>query len=453
MNILLPTYSFYPYNFGGTEVYVAGLAGFLQQQGHEVTVIAGMPPEAFIDYPVFYEDAELRTVKYTINDISVIGIITKNVSTEEIYTKHRNHWIGSWLNVLNRLPQQHWDIIHFHAFTSAIGLGILKAVRQQSAGVKAVASYHLPLSCVKNTLLYGNTLTDCSISPSAKECTACFINSSGKVPLPLSKIFAQYIPLVTAPSAPMALRLKYLVGQSIAAFKKFDESIHQWHVFSNQVHQILLLNKILPNKIIVLKHGVNEIFLESQSMTTTKDMRIDSEVNVFLFVGRFEKQKGFHTLLKTWIELVESPLRRLEIIGEMLVADDDMSSLIKTALKRNDIVWHGRKHQNEIASIMQQSHCTIIPSEWVEIGPLVFHEAVSCGCNVIASDIGGCKELADVYLGKCTLFRAGNTRSLTQAILNFEFSNIAYKAISQKENYRKVLLQYNSLLTEKTLVL
>lgn len=87
MNILLPTYSYYPYNFGGTEVYVSGLADFLQRQGHEVTVIAGMPQQAFTDYPVFYEDAELRTVNYHFNNVRVIGIINKNVSTKEIDRK------------------------------------------------------------------------------------------------------------------------------------------------------------------------------------------------------------------------------------------------------------------------------------------------------------------------------------------------------------------------------
>lgn len=449
----MPTYSFYPYNFGGTEVYIAGLANFLQLQGHCVTVIAGMPTQAFTDHPIFYEDGEIQTVKYTIDNIAVIGVINKNVSTEEIYTKYRHQWIQSWINLIDKLPQQSWDIMHFHAFTSAIGFGILKAVLQKCAGVKVVASYHLPLSCIKNTLLYGDTFTDCIKEPTAEECTACFINSSWKVSLFLSKAYASYIPLVAAQSAPMALRLKYLVGQSIAAFKKFDNSIQQWHVFSNQVQQILLLNNVLPNKIIVLKHGVNDFFLNNKSMIATEDKRLDSLVTGFLFVGRFEKEKGFYTLLKTWIKLVESPIRRLEIIGDMLVADDALASLIKAALKRTDIIWHGRKNQNEIASIMQQAHCTIIPSEWVEIGPLVFHEAISCGCNVIASDIGGCKELADVYPRKSSLFRAGNTQSLTKAILNFKFSNVAYNAISQNENYNKVMLLYNSLLTAKTMVL
>ncbi len=453
MNILIPTYSFYPYNFGGSEVYVAGLANFLQLKGHNVTVIAGMPPQAFTDYSIFYEDGEIQTVKYTIDNIAVIGVINKNVSTEEIYTKYRDQWIQSWINLLNELPQQSWDIMHFQAFTSAIGFGILKAVQQKCAGVKVVASYHLPLSCIKNTLLYGDTLTDCTIEPSAKECTACFINSSWKIPLSLSKIYARYIPWVTAQSAPMALRFKFLVGQSIIAFKKFDESIQEWHVFSNQIRQILLLNKVLPHKIIVLKHGVNDSFLNNKSIITTEDKRFDSPVTVFLFVGRLEKAKGFHTLLKVWIKLVESPLKRLEIIGEMPVVGDALNSLIKTALKRKDIVWHGRKNQNEIASIMQQSHCTLIPSECVEIGPLVFYEAISCGCNVIASDIGGCKELADVYPRKSSLFRAGNTQSLTKSILNFKFSNVAYKAISQNENYNKVMQQYNSLLTAKSMVL
>lgn len=442
MNILLPTYSYYPYNFGGTEVYVAGLARYLKQQGHVVTIIAGMPPKAFDDHPVFYEDNEIQTVKYIIEDIPVIGIINKNVSTEEIYTKYREQWLQSWLNVLQKLPEHNWDIVHFHAFTSAIGFGILKAVQHLSVSVKIVASYHLPISCIKNTLLYGNTLTDCIKEPSVKVCTACFINTTQKIPLFFSKVYTRCIPFVSNPAAPMALRIKYLIDQSIVAFKRFDESINQWHVFSNQIQQILLANKISNKKIVVLRHGVNDEFLMNQNTLKNEINRPNGKASVFLFVGRFEKEKGFHTLLETWCNLVETPLRRLEIIGEMLVADEILNELINTARMRKDIVWHGIKDQHEIAYIMQQVHCTIIPSEWVEIGPLVFHEAIASGCNVIASNIGGCKELSSLYSKTSTLFKTGNCQSLQKAIHNFTYTNVDYKTLSQNENYAEVLRNY-----------
>ncbi len=62
----------------------------------------------------------------------------------------------------------------------------------------------------------------------------------------------------------------------------------------------------------------------------------------------------------------------------------------------------GPKTQLELLDIYRQVHCVIIPSEWFEIGPLVFHEAISAQCNIIASDIGGCAELGNYYKAETT---------------------------------------------------
>ena len=96
---------------------------------------------------------------------------------------------------------------------------------------------------------------------------------------------------------------------------------------------------------------------------------------------------------------------------------------------------------------MQYVHCTIIPSEWVEIGPLVFHEAISKGSDVIAADIGGCKVLAELYSAKSNLFTAGNIESLQYAIGNFKYSGITLPIITQSENYKMVESQYRQMVT------
>ncbi|MEJ7587807.1 MAG: hypothetical protein WKI04_09640 [Ferruginibacter sp.] len=52
LKVLIATYSYYPYNWGGTEVYISGLVSFLKEQGHFVAIIAGMPPAAYGDHTV-----------------------------------------------------------------------------------------------------------------------------------------------------------------------------------------------------------------------------------------------------------------------------------------------------------------------------------------------------------------------------------------------------------------
>ena len=114
-----------------------------------------MAPQAFIDHPVFYEDDQLKSVQYFFEGIMVIGVIMKDSSTTEIYSKFRLNWVSSWLVLLQKLPVKQWDILHMHANTAAIGRSLIKASKLHSKKIAVVASYHIPTSCVKGTLLYG----------------------------------------------------------------------------------------------------------------------------------------------------------------------------------------------------------------------------------------------------------------------------------------------------------
>ena len=253
----------------------------------------------------------------------------------------------------------------------------------------------------------------------------------------------QLLPVIKDNKIPFIFRLKYLVKESINAFQQLIAEVDQWHVFSTQIDTVLLLNGIPSKNIFLSQHGVDKVFTNN-NLNSTMAQKNDASVT-FLYVGRFDKVKGFHTLLQSWCGLKEGVQRKLEIIGEMQTDDENINKVIKMAVARRDILWHGKKSQAEIAVIMQTVHCTIIPSEWVEIGPLVFHEAISRGCDVIASDIGGCKSLAGLYQTKSTLFKAGNIENLQKAIINFRYSNLTLPVVLQMENYKLVESQYQQL--------
>ena len=186
----MPTYGFYPYSFGGTEVYISGLARLLHSRGHSVTIIAGVPDLAYKEHGVYYEDENVKAVKYCIDDITVIGVTVKNIKTEELYNKYRPGADASWLNIFESLPQSRWDIVHFHAFTVACGQNMLKSLKKYSPTVKVCFSYHLPVSCVKNTLVTGNTFNDCNVKPEAVICAACYISGKKNIPLMILRLLA-----------------------------------------------------------------------------------------------------------------------------------------------------------------------------------------------------------------------------------------------------------------------
>lgn len=443
MKILLPTYSYYPYNYGGTEVYVSGLADFLLSQGHEVTIIAGMPPEAFEEHDLFVEDNNLKTVTYFHKEIRVVGVILKDTTVTDIYRKYRDEWVTSWLAVIQNLNIAAWDILHTHANTAAIGISLIKAAKLHSPRIKTIASYHVPVSCVKGTLLFGNKMEACAVKPAVDICTACFINDKKGWPLSFSKGVSKMMPLWKNEKLPTNLRLKFLVNEFIGSFNSFNREIDTWHVFSKQIEGILLLNLVEKNKILLLRHGVNPAFNIENNHSIVD--RQNKKETIFLYAGRFDKAKGFFTVLNAWCSLPESAERTLWIIGEKQNEDADLEKWLRVASKRNDIQWLGTADQQTLAGKMKLVHCTIIPSEWIEIGPLVFHEAIAAGSDVIASDIGGCKELGEIYAGKATLFKAGKPVDLAQKIIQFEFSDKWLRVLNQLENYEQVLSSYDDL--------
>ena len=440
MNILLATYSYYPYNYGGTEVYVSGLASYLKEQGHHVTIIAGMPPEAFQQHAVYFEDDQLKTVKYIQDGIDVVGMVLKENRTTDIYTKFREQWVYSWTAALKKISQQQWDLLHIHANTSAIGRSLINAAKTHSNTIKIIASYHLPVSCVKGTLLFANTMKPCTVKPSVTICTACCISTKFGLPIQATKLLAAIMPELAEEKLPTPLRLKFLVKQFIHSFTSFDNDVNLWHVFSQQMKDILEINGVAEKKIFLLRHGVKPVFLESGIASVLQ--RKEQQVKVFLFAARFNKLKGFITLMKAWCSLIQTSGRELWMVGEKQTVDEEISNYITAAAHRNDIKWLGIKTQKELAVIMSKVHCTIIPSEWIEIGPLVFHEAIAAGTDVIASDIGGCRELVLQYKNKSSMFVTANVQSLKKTIIEFTYSGKTEQPQTQLQNYEAVLQSY-----------
>jgi glycosyltransferase involved in cell wall biosynthesis len=441
MKILLATYNYYPYNWGGSEVYIAGLARYLQQQENELCIIAATPCE---EHPLFYEDENLEAISYVYNQVPVVGVNLRNTNTKEIYSKSNPSWTKSYENLLQKIAGDKWDVFHMHAFTPAIGLSLLHAVRLTSPKVKVIFSYHVPISCSKATLLFGNELKACTVTPTTSICTACMISERGNMPIKLTRFLTMALPVVHYEKLPTIIKLKYLVSEHIKAFKELAAIVNEWQVFSEQIKKILNLNNIASFRIKLLKHGVNTVFL------TTGETHLKTETypTVFVYAGRFEKFKGFYTLLNAWCSLAETSDRELWLIGNFQTITEDENVLLSAAKRRKDILWKGKLEQKEMADLLLEAHCIIVPSECVEIGPLVFHEGVAAGCDVIASDIGGCRELAKSYAAKSTLFETGNSKQLAEAIIHFKYSGLEANCISQIENYEQVYRSYRALCAE-----
>jgi glycosyltransferase involved in cell wall biosynthesis len=421
---------------------VKGLAQYLTEKGYNVVVIAAVPPAAFEASPARYEDQTLKATAYAYDGIQVVGAQLKHETTLSIYAKYSEALTESWKNCIRTLfPGYAWFAVHLHGYTGLINTAIFEAANGISAGCKAFFSYHTPVSCPKGTLLYFNK-SQCVIAPNVNTCTACVLHDRIHVPKWSARTIAAALPANLNPQLPLptGLKIKSFIKASIHALEKLKGQTGQWFVFSGQIRQLLERAGVAAGNISLIRHGVEDRFVDEKRFNRTVESR-----NVFVYIGRFEKIKGFTTLLKAWLALPQSPERELRIIGENQNGNEEINALLARCKDRPDIVLLGKKNRSEIKAILSGAHCVIIPSEWVETGPLVFHEAVACGCNVIATNLGGTRELAEYFGNGCTLFNFRDEADLRNKILGFTYLNMypwLGLALRQSTHYEQVELSY-----------
>lgn len=123
-------------------------------------------------------------------------------------------------------------------------------------------------------------------------------------------------------------------------------------------------------------------------------------------IARLSEDKGIQVLLDAWQSLEPRP-GRLELIGA-----GPMLSRIKKVEDRS-IVVHGQLPHEEAMIIVSSAHLLVMPSIIMENQPTVLLEAVGAGLNVVASDVGGVREMLQGY---GTIVPPGDSKALAEAI-------------------------------------
>ncbi len=103
---------------------------------------------------------------------------------------------------------------------------------------------------------------------------------------------------------------------------------------------------------------------------------------VFLYVGQYICRKGMDILLEAYSKYRKSVPKPWEL---WLVGEGELEPLIK---KYSDIKNLGFKNPKEIAEIMAQAGCFVLPSRW-DHWPLVIHEAACAGLPILATNTCG----------------------------------------------------------------
>jgi glycosyltransferase involved in cell wall biosynthesis len=150
-----------------------------------------------------------------------------------------------------------------------------------------------------------------------------------------------------------------------------------------------------------------------------------------LYFGRISREKGLYTLYKAMLSI---PDIKLLVVGDGPDLDDS-----KNYVKQNNITnieFKGPKWGEDLIPYIQNCEFVIVPSEWYEPNPYVVLQSFSYGKTVVASNIGGLKDMI-INNENGILFEPNNSNNLSSCIEKLYFNND--KIIFLGENAKLIL--------------
>ncbi|QNP29947.1 glycosyltransferase [Cylindrospermopsis curvispora] len=387
MKIIHLPFCFHPDPMGGTEIYVEALARELTKQG--ITNIIAAPAATNQSY--IYNQTPVRR----------FAISPQVKHLKEIYGQGDELGAMEFSKILDA---EQPDLIHLHAFTRGVSLRLVRLAK--SRGIPVIFTYHTPtVSCQRGTLLqWGNQV--CSGQIQLSQCTACTLQGLG-ISSSTAQIISNLPPIVGATLTRIglsggiwtALQMRELVNSRTQAFQSLMLEVDHIIAVCDWVKKVLILNQVPQQKIVVIRQGLcQELLLETGEFSPLSSLVSGVPLRL-VFFGRLDPTKGIDILIQAFIAHPQLNAT-LDIYGICQSTSGDSYQAKIQHLSRNDhrINWKTPVLPAQVVKTMKNYDLLVVPSQWLETGPMVVLEAFAAGIPVIGSNLGGIGELVEHHV-------------------------------------------------------
>jgi len=369
MRIAFLPSSYLPESLGGTEMYVHHLAQGLTTRGHDVAVVYHS------DHTGATEDEGYRVQR-----------LPPHLPTRraDLYCRATGQSPPGFTDFL-----AHWqpDVVHFHAFTLGAGLDHARALRQR--GVPYFITYHTPtFSCQRGTLLHwGSTVCDGRLD--VHRCASCSLHAHG-FSRPMARLLGLSPLSCRLPDGPWIARLALpsLLGQATHCWHEFMGGAAHIVACADWCRDVLLANNVAAEKISTHRQalpGAERLRQLRLPLAKRAPLRLG-------FFGRVTWVKGPDLFVHALTTLNQLGVAAL---GEMVgpCAEDERGALENLAGASNGRASYlGAKRGAELTAWLDTLDLVVIPSRWLETGPLTLLEAWDRGVPVIGTSLGGIRD-------------------------------------------------------------
>ena len=305
------------------------------------------------------------------------------------------------------------DIVHFHDFTSSAGIAHMQLAKK--FGSKVVMTYHTQgNSCSQHGLLYqGKTVCDGEIK--LQRCSECRLTVAGMQPT-LANLFARWslsrIDVNQSNIVSRLLTTRKMTEIFQDAWLKMLDLVNVLHVHAEWVQKLVVLNGAPPDKIKFFRTGGPNAIENKNSRKPLED-----GVLKLVFAGRSTHIKGSHVLVEAVKSLpINLPVQVDFFCSDINWEEKEYGKEVKKQIEKDPRfnIQYGIPNSQLLGLLANYDLC-VVPSLWLETGPLTVLESFAAGIPVIGSRLGGIAELVrDGVDG--LLFEPGNSKELASII-------------------------------------
>ncbi|MFM2178620.1 MAG: hypothetical protein RL015_2718 [Verrucomicrobiota bacterium] len=390
LKVIHVPFTWFPAPVGGTEVYVRALIKELEAIGWE-NHIAVPSSASGRDYQ---------------DGVSVHRLEAPSVLPQSVLYGAGEPSSAELFRQL--LIQEKPSLVHFHAFTPVISQLWLAAAK--NLGIPCVYTYHTPtVACARGTLMRWGTIP-CDGEMKPRRCAACALHGLG-VPKPLAWFASWVSPLTQGFGSRVPFRIQPLIKQRTAAVQTWLKGMTRIIALGEWGRQVMLRNGVNAEQLAVVRHGL------AVAQSKTASAKTEGVVKLGFF-GRLDPTKGLDVLVKAMKMAPQLPVE----LHCHLIMDTASRELMKPLLDKLSqdarILIQAPVAPDEVVRTMAGYDAVLVPSTWLETGPLVVLEAFAAGVPVLGSDLGGIAEwVVDGVNGQ--LLQAGRAQDWAHGISRF----------------------------------
>jgi len=279
------------------------------------------------------------------------------------------------------------DVVHLHSWSDHCGLSHARAVKD--AGIRLVVTVHAPgFSCIKGNLIDASGAI-CDGVLRERRCTRCRLHNGGMPRWIAGAVALQSgwpLDAEVAGSLAHVLTARQLTGAFQAAWRELAELADGIHVLAEWSRDVLLRNGTPLEKIHLIRTA-------GPSPLPPRQRRpMQDGVLRLVYWGRCHPVKGLDLVVEAILGLSKDAPIQLDFFGPYW-ADKYGRDLHSRIDGDSRFRLCGSVPNDQLLPLLQAYDLAVVPSTWLETGPLTVLEAFAAGLPVAGSDLGGIKEL------------------------------------------------------------